>query len=197
LVLYYGPPCPAPPQTHTRNLQPPFQNRPHKMTPTVSPPSLFFWLTACTLLILVSVSSPTWNSISFLTVGTGTDKIRFGAFGYTGSNVTSVGYEFPARFLDLKSVPPLSIHFSPLAEVRSVSSHGKLSSGTIHNLTYVLILHPIGQSLFTSTASHPSPITCLTPFRPHSRWPFRSRLSPRHYRDLMQLLDEGIRTPFL
>ena len=77
---------------------------------TVAPHAFFFWFTACTLLILVSVSSPTWSSLSFLNAGTGADRIRFGAFGYTGSS-TSVGYEFPARFLNLRSVFPL--HFLP------------------------------------------------------------------------------------
>ena len=73
--------------------------------------AFFFWFTACVLLIFASVSSPTWESVSFLNAGTGADTIRFGAFGYTGSG-TSVGYDFPAAFAGYKSV--LLLHFLPL-----------------------------------------------------------------------------------
>jgi len=74
------------------------------MTTTIAPHAFFFWLTAFILLFLVSISTPTWDSVSFLNAGTGPDKIGFGAFGYTGLNRTGVGYEFPAAFLDYKSV---------------------------------------------------------------------------------------------
>ncbi|KAG2358448.1 hypothetical protein BDR07DRAFT_1489425 [Suillus spraguei] len=53
-------------------------------------PGLFFCFSAMVLLIFVSVSSPTWNSISFLNV----NQYSFGVFGYTGSKV-QVGYYFP------------------------------------------------------------------------------------------------------
>jgi hypothetical protein len=89
-------------------------------------PGLFFCFAACVLLIFVSVSSPTWDSVYFLTTGTGAGRIRFGVFGYTGSS-TSVGYYFPA---------PLNGY-----------NDGRLSSNTIHNLTFTLILHPIAAGL--------------------------------------------------
>ena len=78
---------------------------------TIGPHALFFWFTACILLIFVSVSSPKLDSISFLNAGTGADRIHFGAFGYTGSG-TSVGYDLPALFRGYKSVFPL--RFLPL-----------------------------------------------------------------------------------
>ena len=70
-------------------------------------PGLFFVFAAMVLLIFVrahfslpytpiliipqaSVSSPTWNSVSFLDA----DGIHFGVFGYTGSE-THVGWFFP------------------------------------------------------------------------------------------------------
>jgi hypothetical protein len=71
-------------------------------------PGLFFCFAACVLLIFVSVSPPTWESVYFLNAGTGAGRVRFGVFGYTGSG-TSVGYDFPAGFTGYKSVsfPPL------------------------------------------------------------------------------------------
>ena len=71
--------------------------RSDKMT-TIAHHAFFFWLLAFILLLLASISSPTMKSISFLNAGTGPDSIRFGTFGYTGSNITAVGYEFPAVF---------------------------------------------------------------------------------------------------
>ncbi|KAG1826452.1 hypothetical protein EV424DRAFT_1391292 [Suillus variegatus] len=53
-------------------------------------PGLFFCFSAMLLLIFVSVSSPTWNTISFLNA----NQYAFGVFGYTGSKV-QVGYYFP------------------------------------------------------------------------------------------------------
>jgi len=89
-------------------------------------PGIFFCFAACVLLIFVSVSPPTWNSVYFLNARTGASTIRFGVFGYTGSS-TSVGYYFPAPF--------------------NSYNDGRLSSGTIHNLTFTLILHPIAAGL--------------------------------------------------
>ncbi|KAG2119771.1 uncharacterized protein F5147DRAFT_665328 [Suillus discolor] len=60
------------------------------MAATGALPGLFFCFSAMLLLIFVSVSSPTWNSISFLNA----DRYAFGVFGYTGSKV-QVGYYFP------------------------------------------------------------------------------------------------------
>ncbi|KAF9643791.1 pali-domain-containing protein [Thelephora ganbajun] len=115
-------------------------------------PGLFFCLAACVLLIFVSVSPPTWDSVYFLSTGVGAGRIRFGVFGYTGSTA-SVGYNFPARFRGYKSVyflrflPPLKCKNSSPVLIRRISSDGRLSSSIIHNLTYTLILHPIAAGL--------------------------------------------------
>lgn len=41
----------------------------------------------------VSASSPTWEVISFLNVGVGSDQIHYGVFGFTGST-PAIGYQF-------------------------------------------------------------------------------------------------------
>ncbi|KAH9057335.1 pali-domain-containing protein [Lactarius vividus] len=84
-------------------------------------PGLFFCFVATILLVLVSVSSPTWNRVYFLRATNGGLDYHFGVFGYTGTQV-HVGYRFPI-------------------------ATGQLSSSTIHNLTYTLILHPIAAGL--------------------------------------------------
>ena len=76
------------------------------MAASAALPGLFFCFAACVLLIFVSVSPPTWESVYFLNAGTGAGRIRFGVFGYTGTD-TSVGYEFPPAFRGYKSVPLL------------------------------------------------------------------------------------------
>ena len=85
-------------------------------------PGLFFCFAAMVLLIFVSVSSPTWERISFLDVG----NLHFGVFGYTGSQA-HVGWYFP---LDATS---------------QVSN--RVNTNVLHNLTYVLILYPIAAGL--------------------------------------------------
>jgi len=82
-------------------------------------PGLFFTFAAMVLLIIASVSAPTWNSVSFLNVG----GLHFGVFGFTGSQ-THVGYNFPAPVGD-----------------------SKLNDGTFFNLTQTLILIPIAAGL--------------------------------------------------
>lgn len=114
------------------------------MAASAALPGLFFCFAACVLLIFVSVSPPTWESVYFLNAGTGAGRIRFGVFGYTGSD-TTVGYEFPPALRGYKSVALL--HPFPHVLMREIFSDGRLSSGTIHNLTFTLILHPIGRSL--------------------------------------------------
>ncbi|TDL21552.1 pali-domain-containing protein [Rickenella mellea] len=52
-------------------------------------PGLFFCFAACLLLIFVSVSSPTWEKISFLNVG----NLHYGVFGHTGTG-KHIGYTF-------------------------------------------------------------------------------------------------------
>ncbi|ESK96822.1 hypothetical protein Moror_6618 [Moniliophthora roreri MCA 2997] len=82
-------------------------------------PGLFFCFAATVLLVFVSVSSPTWESISFLDVGSGPSVRHFGVFGYTGSEV-GIGYEFPG----LNSEPEI-----------------------LDDFTKGLILHPIAAGL--------------------------------------------------
>jgi len=81
---------------------------------------LFFCFIATVLLVIVSVSAPTWNSVYFLRASFGELSYHFGVFGYTGSQV-HVGYHFP------------SIVASKLS--------------TVHHLTIALILHPIAAGL--------------------------------------------------
>ncbi|KAJ3497603.1 hypothetical protein NLJ89_g10328 [Agrocybe chaxingu] len=80
---------------------------------------VFFCFAAMTLLIFVSVSVPTWDSVYFLVVGRGAAQIRYGVFGFTGSEV-AIGYEF---------------------------TNDRLNSTVLHNLTQALILHPIAAGL--------------------------------------------------
>jgi len=87
------------------------------MAATGALPGLFFCFSAMVLLIFVSVSAPTWDSISFLN----TNGLSFGVLGYTGSK-PHVGYYFP----------------SPASDI---------NTGILHNLTYVLILYPIAAGL--------------------------------------------------
>ncbi|KAM5531092.1 hypothetical protein V8D89_015257 [Ganoderma adspersum] len=88
-------------------------------------PGLIFSFAAMVLLIFASVSAPTWNSVSFLDVSEGQTVTHFGVFGYTGSE-TSVGWYFPPRLV--------------------VGDH-TLNNVVFHNLTYALILIPIGAGL--------------------------------------------------
>ncbi|KAI0268630.1 hypothetical protein BC834DRAFT_932748 [Gloeopeniophorella convolvens] len=84
-------------------------------------PGLLFSFAAMVLLIIVSVSAPTWNSVYFLRASNGGTSLHFGVFGYTGTG-THIGYHFP------------------------IVNH-RLASSTIHNLTDTLILHPIAAGL--------------------------------------------------
>lgn len=88
-------------------------------------PGLFFCFAATVLLIIVSVSVPVWDQISFLNVqSAGGDIIRYGCFGYTGSK-TTIGYDFVGA--NLNNTP--------------------INSFAVHNLTKALILHPIAAGL--------------------------------------------------
>jgi len=89
-------------------------------------PGLFFCFAATVLLIFVSISSPTWEQISFLNVGSGGRVTRFGVFGYTGSGI-SIGYYFNARGWP--------------------DNAALINTTVIHNLTKLLILHPIAAGL--------------------------------------------------
>ncbi|KAI0769343.1 pali-domain-containing protein [Trametes elegans] len=86
-------------------------------------PGLFFAFAAMVLLVFASVSSPTWERISYLDASTGGSTTHFGVFGYTGSD-THVGWYFPGSLGD-----------------------DRINDGLFHNLTIVLILIPIGAGL--------------------------------------------------
>ncbi|KAI8993807.1 hypothetical protein BD414DRAFT_480500 [Trametes punicea] len=86
-------------------------------------PGLFFVFAATVLLIFASVSSPTWEDVSFLNVPNGGSVTHFGVFGFTGSS-THIGYYFPGTLGD-----------------------GRLNGGLFHNLTISLILIPIAAGL--------------------------------------------------
>ncbi|KAG7086731.1 hypothetical protein E1B28_002664 [Marasmius oreades] len=85
-------------------------------------PGLLLCFAATVLLIFACVSVPTWDAIYFLQAG----GIRFGIFGFTGSR-TQLGYNFD----------PTTLGFDGT----------KLNTAIIHNLTMVLILHPIAAGL--------------------------------------------------
>jgi len=89
-------------------------------------PGLLLCFAAMVLLIVVSVSAPIWENVSFLDVTSGGRTIHFGVFGYTGSR-TSVGYFFDPSVLGLPDT--------------------NFDNDVIHNLTFVLILHPIAAGL--------------------------------------------------
>ncbi|KAF5351853.1 hypothetical protein D9756_007729 [Leucocoprinus leucothites] len=82
-------------------------------------PGLFLCFAAMVLLIFVSVSSPTWEKISFLNVGVGSNQVHYGVFGFTGSQ-RAIGYEF---------------------------GNDRLNTTILQNLTKTLILHPIAAGL--------------------------------------------------
>jgi hypothetical protein len=71
------------------------------------------------LLLVASLSVPTWNAVSFLNVGVGQSQLRYGVFGFTGSD-TSIGYHF---------------------------ANEEINTTILHNLTKTLILHPIACGL--------------------------------------------------
>jgi len=89
-------------------------------------PGLFFCFAAMVLLIFVSISAPVWNNISFLDVNVDGREIHFGCWGYTGSQ-RSLGYTFDPSVLGFDST--------------------NLNTVVIHNLTFVLVLHPIAAAL--------------------------------------------------
>ncbi|KAJ8088382.1 hypothetical protein PM082_022455 [Marasmius tenuissimus] len=87
-------------------------------------PGLFFCLAGTVLLVFVCVSVPTWDSIYFMQIGQGVQAIRFGTFGFTGSE-THVGYEG----LELASM--------------GLRDGSVIDSDRIENLSKALIIHPI------------------------------------------------------
>lgn len=82
-------------------------------------PGTLLCFAAMVLLLIASLSVPTWNAVSFLNVGGEPNQLRYGVFGFTGSG-THVGYHFSSADVD---------------------------STALHNLTRALILHPIACGL--------------------------------------------------
>ncbi|CAE6437345.1 hypothetical protein ACGC1H_004426 [Rhizoctonia solani] len=89
-------------------------------------PGLFFCFAACVLLIIVTLSAPIWNDVSFLNASVGGREVHFGVFGYTGS-AHKLGYTIDPAVLGLNS--------------------NNLNTKLIHNLTYVMVLHPVAAGL--------------------------------------------------
>ncbi|KIM78935.1 hypothetical protein PILCRDRAFT_824059 [Piloderma croceum F 1598] len=89
-------------------------------------PGLFFCFAATVLLIIVSISTPVWDKISFLDVTVRGSTTQFGVFGYTGSKA-SVGYTFPPDRLGYNDT--------------------KLNTGVLHSLTFALVLYPVAAGL--------------------------------------------------
>jgi hypothetical protein len=77
-------------------------------------PGLFFCFVACVLLVIVTVSSPIWDAVSFLDASVGGREVHFGVFGYTGS-ARKLGYTIDPSVLGVKYVPVfvLSTLYSP------------------------------------------------------------------------------------
>jgi len=95
------------------------------MTAASAFPGLILCLAATILLVFVSVSPPTWNTISFLDVSYHSELIKFGVFGHTGSHI-SIGYDIdPAMF----------------------GLNANIDTTIVHHLTKVLILHPIAAGI--------------------------------------------------
>ncbi|KAL0578418.1 hypothetical protein V5O48_003568 [Marasmius crinis-equi] len=89
-------------------------------------PGLFLCFAATVLLIFACVAVPVWNDIYFLSAGEGPQQMRFGIFGFTGSD-THIGYDFDPALLGFDST--------------------RLNTRIIHNLTAALVLHPIAAGL--------------------------------------------------
>jgi len=94
--------------------------------PSPALPGLFFCFAACVLLIFASISAPTWNAISYMNVDRGGSVVKFGIFGWTGSD-THVGYRIPSSILGYNDT--------------------RLNGALYHNLTYTFILIPIAAAL--------------------------------------------------
>ncbi|QRV85927.1 SUR7/Pali family protein [Ceratobasidium sp. AG-Ba] len=89
-------------------------------------PGLFFCFAAAVLLIIVTVSSPIWDAVYFLRASVGGREVHFGVFGYTGSG-RHLGYQIDPSVLGIND--------------------DRLNTAVIHNLTYVMVLHPIAAGL--------------------------------------------------
>jgi len=91
-------------------------------------PGLFLCLAAMILLIFVSVSVPVWDKTSFLDTNIHGKSIKFGMWGYTGSQ-KKLGYAINSALIGLSNNSSL------------------LNSSVLKNLTYILVLHPVAAAL--------------------------------------------------
>lgn len=89
-------------------------------------PGLFFCFAAMVLLVFASVSVPVWNDVYFLNANINGREIRFGVWGFTGSK-KQLGYSFD----------PIDLGFQS----------NSLNTAALHNLTFVMVLHPVGAGL--------------------------------------------------
>lgn len=101
-----------------------------------------------------SVSSPTWERISFLNTNANGGITHFGVFGFTGSD-THIGYFFPGN---IGYVLQYTLYGAFVLN-HSIYSDGRLNGGLFHNFTNVLILIPIGKSQI-----RPDPLFILSTF---------------------------------
>ncbi|KAF9520494.1 hypothetical protein BS47DRAFT_636268 [Hydnum rufescens UP504] len=97
------------------------------MATTPAAPGLVLCLAAMILLIFVSVSVPVWDKISFLDTKVQGKTIKFGIWGYTGSQ-KKLGYAINGALIGL-------------------SNNSLLDSSVLKNLTYILVLHPVAAAL--------------------------------------------------
>jgi len=89
-------------------------------------PGLFFCFAAMVLLIFASISVPVWSKVTFLNATWNGSEVDFGCWGYTGSS-KMLGYTWT------QALPGIT--------------DTRLSQTVFHNLTFVLVLHPIGAAL--------------------------------------------------
>ncbi|KAI4528663.1 hypothetical protein K525DRAFT_183796, partial [Schizophyllum commune Loenen D] len=98
--------------------------------------ALFFCFTAFVLLLFVTISSPTWDSISFLNVSTDYGSTHFGVFGFSGGKV-HVGFYFlvPGSHLHALTYTlvlyPIATGISACALVAGVGATHNRRAGTI------------------------------------------------------------------
>jgi len=99
--------------------------------PSPALPGLFCCFAAFVLLVFACVSGNVWDKISFLDADVNGRVIHFGVLGYTGIGKAVVGYN--------------------IQDAVGTFQDGTLGTKALHDLTFVLILHPIA-AFFALTA---------------------------------------------
>jgi len=89
-------------------------------------PGLFFCFAAMVLLIVVSVSTPIWDSVYFLSAHLKGHEMTFGTFGYTGSNHV-VGYYLNSTVVGFEN--------------------SSIDNANYFRLTATMVLHPVAAGL--------------------------------------------------